>query len=97
MQLKDDPSFREFLDVHQNIGAKPVWGDVTEGKTSTGDKHVPATEKSDLPFDDDTDDEVQDLEKQPSGKQPSGVEKMDKHEGSKIQYTPAYLILCIQL
>ena len=64
-QLKDDASFQEFLDVHQNVGAKPVWTNDSM-KTQKAEKELKRQVDSDDESDD-ADDDDDDVEISKSG------------------------------
>ena len=54
MQLKDDAGFQEFLEVHQNVSAKPVWTN-DGGKAKKSEK-----EESEMAADSDDNDDGED-------------------------------------
>ena len=56
-QLEDDAGFQEFLEVHQNVGAKPVWtndgGKTKKSELEMTDKTVDSDDSDDDSEDDD--------------------------------------------
>ena len=68
-QLNDDAGFQEFLEVHQNVGVKPVWtNDSVKTKNSGKGKAVDSNDNDGDESSSSEDDDENESERKDSGK-----------------------------